>query len=94
MDSTLSPSPSQNVFPCEQSSKTQLNGGDIIDDAAMRAQMHAVLDTTRPVWNVSGPASLAKLGFVRNLTRSWSIHTTPFGTQPFLNHHAGVVRTR
>eukprot|EP01047_Picozoa_sp_COSAG01_P103177 COSAG01_NODE_32669_length_577_cov_1.905858_1_plen_77_part_10 len=39
-----------------------LSGGDIIDDAAMRAQMHAVLDRSRPLHNGTA-ACLAELGF-------------------------------
>lgn len=53
---------SWNSFPCEDSSATQLSGGDIIDDAAMRAQMHAVLDTSRVLHNGTA-ISLAELGF-------------------------------
>ena len=52
---------SWNSFPCEQSSATQLNGGDIIDDAAMRAQMHAVKDRNRTLFNGS-TVSLADIG--------------------------------
>ena len=44
---------SWNSFPCEQSSATQLRGGDIIDDAAMRAQMAAVKDRSRKLFNGS-----------------------------------------
>ena len=53
---------SWNVFPCEDSSNTTLSGGDIIDDDAMRAQMHAVLDRSRVLHNGSA-VSLAELGF-------------------------------
>ena len=53
---------SWNVFPCEDSSNTTLSGGDIIDDAAMRAQMHAVLDRSRVLHNGTA-VSLAELGF-------------------------------
>ena len=53
---------SWNSFPCEQSSATQLRGGDIIDDAAMRAQMAAVKDRSRKLFNGS-TISLADIGF-------------------------------
>lgn len=58
------------MFPCEDSSPTKLNGGDIIDAAAMMSQMHAVLDKSRAVYwrtadgqGVWNKTSLAELGF-------------------------------